>query len=176
MKGQRKVTLFIAMSLDGYIAKPDGDISFLDSVAMEGEDYGYAEFVKTIDTVVWGRKTYDKVLGMDAISHYQDKQIYVLSNSLSGSNGNVTFFNNVAELFAKLQSAEGKGIYCDGGAELVSECMKNHLFDELIVSVIPVLLGDGIHLFKSGIPESKLKLIGSQQFASGLVQLRYQQI
>lgn len=176
MKGNRKVTLFIAMSLDGYIAKSDGDISFLDTVAMEGEDYGYAEFVKTIDTVVWGRKTYDTVLGMDAISHYQDKQIYVLSNSLSGSNGNVTFFNNVAEFFAKLQSANGKGIYCDGGAELVSECMKNHLFDELIVSVIPVLLGDGIHLFKSGIPESKLKLIGSQQFASGLVQLRYQQI
>jgi dihydrofolate reductase len=74
----------------------------------------------------------------------------------------------------KLKKEKGKKIFCDGGAQVLNELLKEKLFDELIISVVPILLGDGIKLFQTGIPERILKLVSSQSFESGLVQLHYQ--
>ena len=172
--GGRKVILYIAMSLDGYIAKPDGDLGFLSTVEQEGEDYGYADFVKTVDTVIVGRKTYDKVISMGFGSPYRDKDVYVITRTLRPSVGSVKFYSeSLKDLIVNLKSRDGKHIFVDGGAEIVNELLYDNLIDEFYISVIPVLLGSGISLFKNGRPEIGLKLIQTKQFDKGLVQLHY---
>jgi dihydrofolate reductase len=170
----RKLILYIAMSLDGYIAKPDGDISFLSQVEKEGEDYGYSEFIQTIDTVILGRKTYDKVLSMGIDMPYGNRKIYVLTRNPHSGTNQVNFYSGrLTELIALLKRQEGKNIYCDGGAETVNRLLQEDLIDELIVSIIPVLLGDGIRLFGGALQEQKLKLVKAKSFEKGLVQLQY---
>jgi dihydrofolate reductase len=170
----RKLILYIAMSLDGFIAKPDGDISFLSQVEQEGEDYGYSEFIQTVDTVILGRKTYDKVLSMDLDLPYGDRIVYVLTRSSQQESGKVHFYSgSLPELISSLKSQEGKHIYCDGGAETVNRLLQDNLFDELIISIIPVLLGDGIRLFGKAFQEQKLKLVKTKSFEKGLVLLHY---
>jgi dihydrofolate reductase len=116
----RKVILYIAMSLDGYLAKPDGDFSFLSMVDQEGEDYGYAKFLETIDTVILGRKTYDQILSLGYELPYPDKDIYILTSSVRSDVGKVKFYSgSISQLIAGLKSKEGMHIYCDGGAETV---------------------------------------------------------
>jgi dihydrofolate reductase len=172
---ERKVVLYIAMTLDGYIAKEDGDISFLSTVESPGEDYGYSDFIKTVDTVIMGRKTYDKVLSFGIEFPHKDRKCYVLSRLKKGKDENVDFFSgDIAELITKIRKAEGLDIFCDGGAEVIFELMKQNLIDKYVISVIPVLLGSGISLFKSGRPEQKIKLTRSVAFKSGLVQLCYE--
>ena len=162
------------MSLDGYIAKPDGDLGFLSIVEQEGEDYGYADFVKTVDTVIVGRKTFDKVRSMDYEFPYSDKDAYIITRTSRPLVGTVKFYTgSLHELVTRLKSETGKHIFVDGGAEIVNELLKEDLIDEFYISVIPVLLGDGIPLFKSGRPEIGLKLISSKSFDKGLVQLHY---
>ena len=175
MDTQRKVILFIAMTLDGYIAKPDDDISFLSLVEQKGQDYGYAEFVKTVDTVIWGRKTYDKILSFGISFPHPDKKVIVLTRTLKQKNRNVTFYSgDLKQLIDNLKGQKGKNIYVDGGAEIVNELMKQNLIDELIISIIPVLLGSGIALFQNNRPEAGLSLMNSTQYEKGLVQLHYQ--
>src|SRR4051812_24677761 len=90
---QRLVILYIAMSVDGYIAGENGDISWLSTVEIPGEDYGYGEFIKTVDTVIMGRKTYEKVLSFGIGFPHADKKCYVISRERKGVEENVTFYN-----------------------------------------------------------------------------------
>jgi dihydrofolate reductase len=171
----RHVILYIAMSLDGCIAKNDGDISFLSVVERAGEDYGYNKFLKSVDTVIMGRKTYDKVLSYGIDFPHRDRKCYVLSRHRTGSDENVEFYSGeIKQLITSLRQSNGKNIFIDGGAETVSQLMKYNLIDQYIISVIPYLLGSGIPLFKPGIPGQKLKLIHHITFPSGLVQLWYE--
>ena len=177
MNEKRKVVLYIAESLDGFIAKEDNDISWLSIVEKPNEDYGYNDFVNTIDTVIMGRKTYEKVLSFGIEFPHKDKKSYVLSRTLEGTNENVEFYNgNINDLTKMLKSEDGKNIFIDGGAEVVREFRNENLIDEYIISIIPVLLGKGIRLFKDSDMENKLKLIESKVFDSGLVQLRYERL
>lgn len=172
----RKISLFIAISLDGYIAKPNNDLSFLKIVEKEGEDYGYAKFTSAIDTLIVGRKTYDYVLKEIGSSHYDngERDIYVITRTPKPNKGRVTFYTGeIAELVKKLKSENGKDIYCDGGAEVINELLKLDLIDEYIISIIPILLGNGTRLFKDGRPEQLLELISSKSFDTGLMQLHY---
>lgn len=170
----RKLCLFIAMSLDGYIAKPDGDFSFLDEMNQEGEDYGYKAYIETVDTVLLGRKTYDKILSMGVESPYGERDVYVVTRTPRENSGKTTFYSgDLKELVTTLKSKPGKNIYCDGGAEIISQLLHENLIDEMTVSVIPVLLGEGIRLFSGNFQEKKLKLTGSKSFEKGLVQLNY---
>lgn len=170
-----KVILYIAMSLDGYIAKENNELDFLKIVERAGEDYGYYDFIKNIDTVIMGRKTYDMVLGFGIPFPHKDKKCYVLTRSKSGSDENVTFYNGALDkLISELRRKEGKDIFIDGGAETVNELLQLKLIDKLIISVIPVLLGNGIKLFNDGRPEQKLELLRSSTFSSGLAQLWYE--
>lgn len=172
----RKISLFIAASLDGYIAKPNDDLSFLKLVEKEGEDYGYAKFTETIDTLIIGRRTYDYVLKEIGPAHYDNGQrdIYVITRTERPPVGRTIFYTgNIKELGKQLKSGEGKNIYCDGGAEIINELLKNDLIDEFIISVIPILLGKGTRLFQDGRPEQELEFIEAKTFETGLVQLHY---
>jgi dihydrofolate reductase len=174
MPNERKISLFIAMSLDGYIAKPDGDISFLDEMNQDGEDYGYNSFIESVDTVILGRKTYDKILSMGIESPYGDRDVLVLTRSPKDNSGKTTFYSgNLKELVTTLKCKPGKTIYCDGGAEIISQLMYENLIDEMTISIIPVLLGEGIRLFGSNFQEKKIKLMESKTFKKGLVQFHY---
>lgn len=172
----RILSLFIATSLDGYIAKPDDDLSFLKLVEKEGEDYGYAKFTDTIDTIIVGRKTYDWVIKEIGLSHYDNgnRKVYVITRTERPGIGNTTFYTgNLTELVKQLKSEKGKNIYCDGGAEIINELLKNDLIDEFIISVIPVLVGNGTWLFQDNRPEQELEFISSKSYETGLIQLHY---
>lgn len=172
----RKIALFIAMSLDGYIAKPNDDLGFLKIVEKEGEDYGYAEFTDKIDTIIIGRKTHDYVLKEIGSSHYDNGQrdVYVMTRTERPKVGKTTFYTgNITELVKRLKAEKGKNIYCDGGAEVVNELLKHDLIDEFVIAVIPILLGNGTRLFKDGRPEQTLEFVTAKKFVTGLIQLHY---
>lgn len=172
----RKLSLFIATSLDGYIAKPNDDLSFLKLVEKEGEDYGYEKFTATIDTIILGRKTYDYVLREIGSSHYDNgkRNVFVITRTEKPSVGKTTFYTgNLTELVQHLKSGSGNNIYCDGGAEIINELLRNDLIDEIIISIIPVLVGNGTRLFNAGRPEQQLELVNSKTFDTGLTQLHY---
>ncbi|MBT2561204.1 dihydrofolate reductase [Pedobacter sp. ISL-68] len=172
----RKISLFIAMSLDGYIAKPNDDLSFLKLVEKEGEDYGYSKFTETIDTLIVGRKTYDYVLKNIGSCHYDNGQrdVYVITRTERPNTGRTIFYTgDLIELAKRLKFENGKNIYCDGGAEVINELLKHNLIDEFIISVVPVLLGNGTRLFKGGRLEQTLKLVATNTFETGLTQLHY---
>ncbi|SNR82554.1 Dihydrofolate reductase [Maribacter sedimenticola] len=175
----RKLSLFIATSLDGYIAKPNDDLSFLNIVEKKGEDYGYKEFTDTVDTIILGRKTYDYVLKEIGDSHYDNgkRDVYVITRTPKQKVGRTTFYTeNLTDLVKQLKSEKGQNIYCDGGAEIINELLKSDLIDEFIISVIPILLGNGTRLFKDGRPEQELNFINAKTYDPGLAQLHYKRI
>jgi dihydrofolate reductase len=171
---KRKVFLYIAMSLDGYIASPDESLNFLSIVEKPGEDYGYNDFIESVDAVILGRKTYDKVMSMGVKFPHIYKDTYIITRSTRPDIGNIKFYSGgIKDLVVSLKRESGKHIFIDGGAEIVNELLKDNLIDEFIISVIPILLGDGIALFKDGRPEQRLKFVSSKAFDTGLVQLHY---
>jgi dihydrofolate reductase len=172
---KRKVIVFIACSTDGYIAGKEDNLDFLSIVEAPPEDYGYAAFVNTVDTVIMGRKTYEKVLSFGVPFPHQGRSCYVISTSRQGKDEHVTFWNDTPErLIEQLQKEEGGSIFVDGGAATIHALLKKELIDEFIISIIPHLLGSGIRLFADDFPEQSLKLTDSKTFPSGLVQLWYQ--
>ena len=173
----RKVVLYIATSLDGYIAKLNGGIEWLSVVERPGEDYGYGEFIKTVDTVILGRKTYDKILSFGNDFPHKDKKCFVITRQDKNPQNNIIFYkDNLVDLIRELKSTSGKNIFCDGGAEIVNSLMKDDLIDDYIISIIPVFLGKGIRLFDDYRKKMDLKLITSKSFVSGLVQFHYRRI
>lgn len=174
MTSPRKVILYIATSLDGYIAKPNDDLSFLSIVQQDGEDYGYSHFLEAIDTVILGRKTYDWIMNQVPVFPHSNLTTYVITRSSKPNVGKINFYKgSLKELILKLKKEQGKNIFIDGGSEIVNELLKENLIDEFIISIVPVLIGNGIKLFNDGRPEQILKFIKSKQFESGLVQLHY---
>lgn len=170
----RKLILYIASSVDGYIAAPGDNLSFLDKVAKEDEDYGYSKFMETIDTIILGRKTYDWIISNAPEYAHPDRSVYVITHNARPNVGNTIFYTkDIKALVEKLKSEEGKNIFCDGGAEVVNVLLKLKLFDELIISLVPVILGNGTRLFKDENPQHNLELISSTQFETGLVQLHF---
>ena len=172
----RKLSIFIATSVDGYIAKPNDDLSFLKLVEKEGEDYGYAKFTETIDTLIIGRKTYDYVVREIGSSHYDngDREVYIITRNPRPKVGRTNFYTgDPGDLVRQLKSGEGKDIYCDGGAEVIHELLKQDLIDEMIISIVPILLGNGTRLFKDGRPEMSLEMVRIETFDTGLTQLHY---
>jgi dihydrofolate reductase len=175
MPANRKVILFIAVSLDGFIAGPDENLDFLSIVQKEGEDYGYADFIKNVDTVILGRKTYDWVMKQVEVFPHAGLNSYIITRSPGKSIGMTNFYTgNLQDLVIQLKTLKGKNIFIDGGSEIINELLKHSLIDEFIISVIPVLLGNGVRLFKDGLPEQNLKLLNVRHFNTGLIQLHYE--
>ncbi|MCB0819557.1 MAG: dihydrofolate reductase [Bacteroidetes bacterium] len=170
-----KVILNIACSLDGFIAGENDNIDFLNSVAKEGEDYGYSEFYSGVGTVILGRKTFEKVLTLTGgVNPHSEKAVWVLSRTSASPVAEVNYYNgDVSGLIKEIIRGSDKDVYCDGGAEVVLLLMNLNLIDEMIISIIPTILGKGTKLFKDGISPVNLKLNKSESFSTGLVQLRY---
>ena len=164
----RKFILFIASSLDGYIARENGEIDWLP----ENGTSGYDEFYKTIDTVVMGKKTYNQVLTFGAYP-YQDKKSFVITrNNNQTKNKNTEFVSDVDQFVKDIIFDSGKNIWLVGGAEIISSFVNHGFVDEIILSIIPVVLGKGIPLFKNIEKETKLELIKTINY-DNLVELQY---
>lgn len=170
----RKLILYIATSVDGYIAGPDDDLGFLSTVEKAGEDYGYGAFIASVDTVILGRRTYDWVMKHVPVFPHADKESYIITRTPRPAIGNIHFYDgDLTALVNRLKQKEGKNIFCDGGAEVVHALLKANLIDELIISTIPVLLGNGTKLFKDGRPMVEMELISSRAYDTGLTQVHY---
>lgn len=165
-----KVVLFIATSLDGFIADAEGDINWL----FTDSDYGYADFFDGIEALVMGRKTYEQVRGYGDWP-YGSKPTYVLSKSApSGEHPHVEYVSApVEDLVDDLRARCQQDVWLVGGAGAVTSFRRHDLIDEYVLSIHPVLVGDGVALFESGLPSRELVLESSQLYPSGLVQLRY---
>ncbi|MDH4164323.1 MAG: dihydrofolate reductase family protein [Nitrospirota bacterium] len=166
----RSLILYIATSLDGYIARADGSIDWLFS----DQDYGYREFFAGVDTVVMGRKTYEQSLTFGGYP-YPGREGYVFSRQHAGRRDeHVAFIAESPDTFvSRLRQRQGKNIWLVGGAELVRAFMQENLIDAYVISVHPVVLGGGIPLFRPPLPTSWLTLVDSTTFDSGLVQVTY---
>ena len=162
----KSIAVFIAMSLDGYIATKQDSLEWLMKTAGEG-DNGYGEFYATVDTVVMGRRTYDWLLTELGIDHfpYADKACYVFSSTLQGSRGNVHFVNEDATTFVRrFDGQQGGKLWLVGGGRLLHDFMKEQLIDEWIITVTPTVLGQGIPLFLPHETETRLTLVGVRTF------------
>lgn len=169
----RKVILYIAVSLDNYIARENGDVEWLSGDGSNpNADNGYEEFYKTIDVVILGKSTYDQVIGWGEYP-YKNCKSYVYTRKEVEDNEYVKFTNETPrELIAKLKEKQGKNIWIVGGADIVDIFLKEDLIDEFIIATIPTILGKGIPLFKENNKEIKLKLVESKIF-DGIVQNYY---
>jgi dihydrofolate reductase len=167
-----RCAVFIATSVDGYIARRDGSIDWLSSVEREGEDYGYKKFMDTVDTVVLGRNTYD-FISREPSWPFQGKRVVVLTHRPASAKHGETFFSGKPDALVELLGKKGtKSIYVDGG-QAVRSFLAAGVIDQLTISVVPVVLGGGIPLFGDGVGESSLALEESRAFSTGLMQLRY---
>jgi dihydrofolate reductase len=167
---ERQIVLYIATSLDGFIAGKSGEIDWL----FTDQDYGYAGFLDTIDVVIMGRKTYEQVLTFGEYP-YKGIEGYVFSRSRAGAKDeNVTFVSaHLPRFVGSLRAKPGKDIWLAGGAEVVHAFMQHNLIDEYVLSIHPIILGSGIPLFKPPALTTKLVFLKSRTFGSGLVQLTY---
>jgi dihydrofolate reductase len=167
---QRPVILFIATSIDGFIARKNGDIDWL----FTDQDYGYREFFSCVDTVVMGRKTYAASLAFGEYP-YPGRISYVFSRTRKGQQDDNARFvaPDPAEFIAGLKSKPGKHIWLVGGSELIQSFVQCDLIDEYVISVHPVILGSGIPLFRSPLPTQKLIYRDCTSFDTGLVQMTY---
>jgi dihydrofolate reductase len=164
--------VFIATSLDGFIADREGRLDWLSVVERAGEDYGYRAFFESIDTLVVGRRTYDFALGFDAWP-WAGKRCVVLTHGAREARHGEELVSEAPDGLVERLSREGaRRIYVDGG-ETIRQFLRLRLVDELTISVVPALLGGGAPLFDAHGDTQRLELLGSQSFESGLVQLRY---
>ena len=168
----RSVILLATGSLDGCIARLNGNVDFLHTP----KDYSVAPFFRTIDTAILGRKTYDVAMRMDpkAFGKYA-MTFYVMSRTQPpGARGGVEFVNEApAALVARIRKQPGKNIWLMGGGELAREFLKEDLVDEIHLGIVPTLLGEGIPLFPCGFPQREFELIENKAYSQGLVALKY---
>ena len=177
----RRVVLGLGISLDGYIARPDGAVDFL----FMPKGYSMADFFHTVDTAVMGRKTFEVAQTMGGVGGHGPKMtFYVFSRSQKpGRREGVTFVDqSPVELIAELCQSPSKGkteqkdIWLMGGGELVRDFLKADLVDEMHIGVVPVLLGDGIPLFPCGFPQREFALLENKSYSQGFIALKYQRL
>jgi len=173
MMNERKLILYIATSLDGYIATEDDSLEWLFKIEGEG-DNGYSEFYNTIDTILIGRRTYDWIMEEEKGKFpYKNKECYIFSKSQSGKDENVEFINqDVVSFTKKIKRLGRENIWLVGGGGLVQSFIKERLVDELIITIAPTLIGQGIPLFKNNDFEMELELKNIRKF-NQLVELHY---
>ncbi len=175
-KDMRKVILYIGMSLDGYIADENGRVDWLSGQDEERENEDtYSEFIKGIDTVVMGRKTYDQVRqGLSPeIWPYETLTSYIITHRNEKPTDNIKFVREEpCGLTVRLKEMQGKDIWICGGSSIIKPLIRENLIDEYHISLIPVILGDGIPLFGNGKREIKLRLKHTKIY-NGITELVY---
>ena len=169
------VSVFVGTSVDGFIARPNGDLDFLP--AGGGEPHGYDEFMASVDTLVIGRKTFETVLTF-ARWPYGGKRVVVLSSrpvDLSVARGGIVeqMAGPPAEIVSKLAARGARHLYVDGGIT-IQGFLRAGLVQRLIITRVPVLIGDGIPLFGTLPRDVRLRHVSTQHYPSGLVKSEYQ--
>jgi len=175
MTKRRKVIVHIATSADGYIAGPDGDLEWLTSRPAPDGFYGMNTFMKSIDTTVLGRKTYEVSLGLGAKFDARSRTI-VFSRREPPAEvpSGVEFVNGaIAPFVSRLREQPGKDIWLMGGGEIIASFLDEQAIDEFVISVVPVFIGDGIPLIARRHRHVPLHLQSVERFEDGLVQLHY---
>ena len=172
----RKVKLYIACSLNGFIAESDGSVAFLETIPNpDALDYGYAEFYDSIDTTVQGYSTYQQVNDWDIPFPYKGKNNYVFTRKQGlPISEDVTFVVEDHESFLRnLKHQAGGDIWLIGGGKLNQFCLECGLIDAMDIFVMPILLADGIPIFARQGSNVNLDLIGQEHYANGVVRLSY---
>lgn len=171
----RKLILYIAISLDGKIAGPEDDVKWLEELPNpDKSDYGYHDFVQSVDTTIMGNTTYQWIRRQPVPFPYPDTKNYVLTRSEQESNDEVTFLSkDIPGFIEQLKQREGKNIWLIGGGGVNQVCLDAGLIDEMRVFVMPVILGEGVPLFAEGYERSGVRLISSKTYSSGVVELVY---
>jgi len=172
----KKIILYIAASIDGRIAEPDGSSEWLSEFPITEEmNYGYNNFIASVDTILMGGRSYRELLNMEAIEHYKNQQIYVITRGWTEKvTENVNFItDNVFEYIRQLRNSEGKNIWLFGGGELTAMLLAEDLVDEMQICYIPVILGEGIPLFPKQAKESKWEIVESKLFNSNVLMVKY---
>ena len=168
-----KASIFIGTSLDGFIARVNGDLDFLPPGG--GEPHGYDEFITTVDALVIGRKTYETVLTFDTWP-YGEKPVFVLSTRTLAYTplGSVVerMSGDPAEIVSQLDARGIRHVYVDGGIT-IQRFLQAGLIQHLIITRVPVLIGTGIPLFGALQRDIALRHVATRQYASGLVQSEY---
>lgn len=167
---ERRIQLFIATSLDGFIARSDGRIDWLFTDA----DYGYAEFFAGIDTVLMGRRTLEDCLRFDPWPNSGKRTIAFSRTPRAAPRADVEYTAEpVSEVVRRIRSQPGRHLWLVGGGEVVRDFLRADLIDDYIISVHPIILGEGRPLFPSIGRDTHLRLAATRSYASGLVTLHY---
>lgn len=174
-----KCSVFIATSLDGYIARSDGNIDWLDqanAVVPKGEDCGYSDFMSTVDALVMGRNTFEQVSAFP-VWPYGKTPVVVLSRTINKlpatSPATVFLSSDSPSQLVKQLSAKGlEHLYVDGGLTIQS-FLQAGLIDEMIITIIPVLLGEGLPLFRKLDHDVQLECMSSKYYEFGFLQCKY---
>ena len=175
MTTQRKVIVHIAASADGYIARGDGDLEWLTSRPAPKGFYGMNAFMKSIDTSVLGRKTYEESLRLGAKFDGKNRS-FVFSRQARPADASpgVEFVNgDIGEFVQRLRAQPGKNIWLMGGGEIIASFLDAQAIDEFVVSVVPVFIGDGIPLIARRHRHTPLELRAVERFEDGVAQLHY---
>jgi dihydrofolate reductase len=180
MDRKRKIIVHIATSADGFIGRSDGSVDWLERPSPEG-NYGLGAFYASIDTILWGRKTYDMALefqkkGVAGSAFDTRVKNYVFTRSLpeGAAPAGVEFVNEPVKAFAgRLRGEKGKDIWMMGGAGIIASFLDAGEIDEFVISVIPTFIGEGIPLMAAGRRTLPLELISCRKFEDGVVQLHY---
>jgi len=162
-----KIIVYIASSLDGYIARENGDIDWLPKPS----ESGYNAFYKSVDSVIMGKTTYDQVLTFGEYP-YKDKKSLVFTSKNQSRDENAEFVSDIEKFVKDGFPNAGENIWLVGGAQIISSFLKQGVVDEIIISLIPILLGKGIPLFKNIENETKLEFVKTEKYGQ-LVDLHY---
>lgn len=175
MKG-RRIIVYIATSADGYIARSDGNVDWLNRPRTAG-DYGMTDFFKTIDTVLWGRKTFAPMeAGKHGTGSTKNIKNYVFTRNppRESSKKNIEYVNEpISDFVKRLRGSEGKDIWMMGGAGIIGSFLDAGELDEFMIHVIPVFIGEGIPLIQPRHREVQLKLLSTKNYEDGVVRLHY---
>jgi dihydrofolate reductase len=165
----RKVILYIAASLDSYIARENGDVDWL----FADQDYGYYDFLAGIEITLMGNETYKKMLSFGDEFHYKEQTNYVFTKNTKPMEAEYVKFINgdIISFVNSLKNEEGKDIWLIGGGLINTIMLNAGIIDEMVLSIHPVILGKGIKLFEGEALETNFKLTDTKTFDSGLVQL-----
>ncbi|MBM3111386.1 dihydrofolate reductase family protein [Pseudomonas arcuscaelestis] len=169
-----KASVYIATSLDGFIARESGELDWLMVATTSSDDHGYAAYMASVDTLVMGRNTYEKDLTFGEWP-YPHKRVVVLSSTLGAAPGVEVHPGPIADLVEHLRDTGAKSLYLDGG-QVVQSFLREGRVDELTITRIPVLLGNGIPLFGALSKDVALQHMRSTTFENGFVQSTYRVI
>ncbi len=169
----RKIIAYLATSVDGFIARPNGDVDWLDRPRPPG-NYGMAAFIRSVDTIVMGRATYDIGKKLGATMSPRTKNV-ILSRSLAANSikDATVEKGNARTLADRWRKESGKDIWLMGGAQVFGEFLDAGALDELIIHVVPVLIGTGIPLLDAKRRTGQLELLSTKKFSDGVVRLHY---